>query len=799
MRAEHAAAPNEEPAGHVNRLEPHGGVGDVVQARDVHGGVHFHQSLVPFTVTPRQLPGPPRGFINRDTELTYLAKVAIGDPDAPRVVIITGTAGVGKTSLALRCAHSVRDRFPDGQLYTNLRGYDPGTPATPEHVLGGFLRDLGVPSRAIPAGLDNRAALYRSILAQGRMLLVLDNAATVAQVRPLLPGDTGCLVIVTSRSRLSGLVAREGARRLQLELLNDDDAVTLLREVTAGHRPGDGDTDLVDLARLCARLPLALRIAAERAASRPLMPLGDLIADLRDESGLWDALRVDDDEADAVRTVFAWSYRSLPEPAARLFRLLGLHPGNEFSAPAAAALAGITTTQARHDLDVLVGAHLVEHSGPGRYQFHDLLRAYALDQVSQLETEPACTAARQRVLAWYLHTADAAQRRIAPFDRYLLDVSPPTDVAPLTLDGYGSALDWYRAEATNLVAAVRAAAGAGEHDTAWRLAAVLRGLYLQQNAFDDWISTARIGADSAARAGDRAGEAETLDSLGKALLQSRALAEAEACHRRALSIRRELQDRFGEAVSLNTLGLLELRHRHLDQAAAYFWQAERIFAELGQRRWQALLQGNLADALSEGGEFDAAVELLNNALPVFRELGDRYGEGNGRYLYARIYRSTNRLDEARAAIDDALQIATADDTNMRQAHWLAELARVQLAQHQPGDALTSSHHAAVIQRRLGDRSREAIAIDLTGQAYQQLDRHDDAAKFHRLAAAVHRELGDHWQLATTLAHLATALDHTGDHDGARSCRQEAVALLAGFDDPPAADLHTRLTQMLAPQ
>lgn len=242
--------PDPDPAGgHVNRLGPLGGVGDVVQARDVHGGIHFHQTLPSFVVTPRQLPGPPQGFVNRQTELAYLTSLALGDPDTPRVVIITGTAGVGKTTLALRCAHHVADRFPDGHLYTNLRGYDPGSPADPWHVLGGFLRALGVPARALPAELEDRAALYRSILADRRVLVLLDNAATVRQVRPLIPGARGCLVIVTSRSQLSGLVAREGARRLQLDLLSESDAVALLRETTAGYRSGDDDAELAELSR----------------------------------------------------------------------------------------------------------------------------------------------------------------------------------------------------------------------------------------------------------------------------------------------------------------------------------------------------------------------------------------------------------------------------------------------------------------------------------------------------------------------------------------------------------------------
>src|SRR5690606_21075115 len=212
------------------------------------------------------------------------------------------------------------------------------------------------------------------------------------------------------------------------------------------------------------------------------MQLTELITDLRDQSGLWDALSADDEEADAVRTVFAWSHRSLPQPAARMFRLLGLHPGNEFSLPAAAALAGVSLTQARHDLDALVGAHLIEHSGPGRYQFHDLLRAYAIDQVGQSETGQSRTDARRRVLAWYLHTADTARHHVSRFSRYGLDQPTPTEVEPLTFDGYEPALHWYRSEATNLVAAVRAAADTREHATAWRLAVVLRGIYMHQNA-----------------------------------------------------------------------------------------------------------------------------------------------------------------------------------------------------------------------------------------------------------------------------------------------------------------------------
>jgi tetratricopeptide (TPR) repeat protein len=783
---------------HVNRLDSEGGTGDVVQARDVHGGVHFHQQPESFDVTPRQLPGPAHGFVNRDSELAYLAEVVTGGGDESLVIVITGTAGVGKTSLALRWAHSVHDRFPGGQLYANLRGYDPGQPLTAEQILGRFLRDLGVPARAVPTTLDDRASLYRSILADRQLLIVLDNAATVGQVRPLLPGTPSCLVVVTSRSRLSGLVAREGAHRLRMDLLGEEDAVALLRAATEGHRLEDRYADLVELAGLCARLPLALRIAAERAASRPLMLLTELIADLRDESGLWEALSVNgDEEADAVRTVFAWSYRALPEPAAAMFRLLGLHPGSAFSLPAAAALAGVSITQARRDLDALVGAHLVEHSGPSRYQVHDLLRAYAIDQVRQLETDEARAGARRRILAWYLHTADAARRLISPFDPYHFGEPVPADVIPLSFGGYEPALRWYQIESANLVAAVQTAADTGEHAVAWQLALVLGGIYTHQNAFDDWITTGQIGAESATSLGDRAAEASALHNLGKVYFQSRRLDDADACHRRALAIRRERGDRFGEALSVNALGLLGLRHRRLGEATARLKDGMRIFAELGEHRWEAILRCNLAEALCERGEFGGGDQLLRDALPVFRDLGDRFGEGNGLFLVAWTRRGARRLDEARAAIENAIGIALGNDNDAWLAHWLTERARIQLAQGSAAGALTDSQRAAVIQRQLGDRSREAIAFDVAGQAYQRLDRHDEATKFHRRAVSVHRDLRDLWHLAGALEHLAAALDQMGEHDEAQQRRQEAVSLLAEFDDPPAVALRQRLTRTLA--
>lgn len=775
----------------VNRSTVSGSA-DLVQARDVYGGVHFH-SGGPSRAhpPPRQLPGDVHGFVNRVEELGSLNRLLVDEAVRATLVVICGTAGVGKTALALRWAHAVRERFPDGQLHANLRGYDPGQPSRPEQVLDRFLRALGVPPSAVPADLEDRAALYRSRLADRRVLVLLDNAATVRQVRPLLPGTSSCLVIVTSRSLLSGLVSRDGGRRLTLRMLSEDDAVTLLRDVTADYRTGDDPQELAELARLCARLPLALRIAAERAASRPFMPLSELIQDLRDESALWDALTAEEgEEADAVRTVFAWSYRALDASAARLFRLLGLHPGPDVGVPAAAALADVPVGQVRQPLDALVRAHLLEESAPGRYQLHDLLRAYAVDQAKHLESEESRRAALSRVVRFYLHTADAALGRTLPFYR-TVPLDPPPDLTPLTFATAGEADAWLTVEQDNLVAATRAAAETGSPRVAWHLAVLLRSVFMHRNVFDAWFATGRIGLAAARSLGDRRAEAEALESLGKAHFQARQLVEAAEHHQAALAIRREIGDEHGTGVSINALGLLALRHRRLADALGYFGESLAIFTRRDDRRWRALLLSNLAETRYELGDLAEAVPLLEQALAVQRAIDDRGQEGNSLFFLSMTLRELGRTDEALAAIEVALAIAE-DGSPVWLAHWLVEYARVQRVLGRPDAALEAAHRAATVQRRLGDRSREAMALDETGEAYRGLGRPEESVAFHRRAAAVHRQLGDGWQLALALDHLATALAETGHTEEAERHRREAVDLLSAFPDARAVRLRQRI-------
>jgi tetratricopeptide (TPR) repeat protein len=763
-----------------------GSAGDVVQARDVHGGVHFH-GPTPAGRRPRQLPADVGGFVNRLTEVDLLDTIldTEGGPPEVGLFVIAGTAGVGKTSLAIHWAHRVHHRFPDGQLCVNLRGYDPGTPLTAETVLDRFLRALDVIPKAIPTDVDARAALYRTLLADRRALILLDNAATVGQVRPLLPGSSGCLVLVTSRNRLSGLGIRDGARRLTLDLLPESDAVDLLRTLTARYRASENPDTFAELARLCARLPLALRIAAERAASRPQMPLADLIRDLRDESALWEALTADDeDDVDAVRTVFAWSYRALPEPAAQMFRLIGLHPGPEFGTPAAAALAGLSTVEARHLLDVLVGAHLIEQTGPDRYQFHDLPRAYAIDQVIHQEASESRQMTTQRILTWYLHCANIAETRIGAVDLHIALDPPDSTLTLPTFETRRAAAGWLDQEQANLLAATRVAASDPDlRPLAWRLPAVLRTYYMRHNLFEDWFTATRLGLEAARALGDRHGQAELLDSLGLAHVAAHQLDAATRAHLAALAIRRELGDHLGEAVSLNALGLTYLHGRRLSDAHEQFTACVAAFGQLGDDIWRAVALANLGETLCELGQYPHALEFVGQALTVFHEAHDAQGEGNALRLLATIHCEQGDPERALPLAQQALAIAVEHGNRMWEGFWLLHLGATQLAAPQPDDALVSYQRAATIQRRLGDRNREARALNGAGLAYQQLDRPDQAVDFHRTAANALRELADPWHLALALDDLATALEAVGRADEARTHRQDAMSLLEAFADP----------------
>lgn len=764
----------------------------VVQAGQVSGGVHFHGPADADPGPPRQLPADVRGFVNRAADLErldLLLSEESPDANATAVCLIVGTAGVGKTSLAIHWAHRVAAEFPDGQLYVNLRGYDPGPPVTAAEALERFLRALGARVAEIPSDVESRAALYRSRLAGRRVLIVLDNAATTSQVRQLLPGVPGCLVLVTSRGRLSGLVARDGAQPLPLKLLSEDDAVGLLSAVTSGQRTGDDLQDLRELAKLCARLPLALRIAAERAISRPWTSMGDLIADLRDESGLWDALTAEeDDESDAVRTVFAWSYRALPPDAGRLFRFLGLHPGPDFRTEAAAALGELPVSTTRRLLDALVGANLLEQLEPDRFQFHDLLRLYALDQARTEESPQTYLDAVRRIVLWYLHSLRAATAFLAP-EAGRLEFPGPADA--VAVDNHRAAHSWYEQEERNLRTAVSFADELGIHDLAWLLAASLYPVYANRNQVDHWLATSEVGLGAARQLADQQAEAVLLESLGKAHAQSAHLAEAIRYQSSALEIHERLGDLDGRITSTNAIGLVHLRAHELAAALTRFDETARLAEELDSPYWRGVAMNNLANVHLELESFEEARGLLERALDIHRQRGRTAYSGDTLRGLSHAHRGLGHPDVARDHIEQALELAR-DHANLAwEAFWLVEYGHVRIALDDLPGALTAFQRAAMLHRRLGDRSREARAHDGTGIVYRLMGRPDDAADFHRLAVAVFRDTGERWPLALALDHLAQAVPAEAEQHW-----RESADLLAAFPDPHATRLRHEISARL---
>jgi NB-ARC domain/Tetratricopeptide repeat len=538
---------------------------------------------------PRQLPSSPLGFVGREDELAQLDSLfpAPGRRRTRPVVIaaIHGMAGVGKTALAVHWGHQVARRFPDGQLYTDLRGHSARAAMTPGEVLGRQLRALGIPDRQIPAEEEEQAALYRSLLAGRRVLVVLDNAATPDQVRPLLPGSAGCMAVVTSRCRLSGLAARDGAQRINLDVLPAAQAVAVLAQSAGAARVHAEPAAAQELARLCGRLPLALRIAAERVASRRRSALADLAGELTDTRSRLDLLCAGDDDAAAVRTVFSWSYRTLPPAAAGAFRSLGLLAGPDFSAPAVAALIGADMATARQLLEFLAGMYLVEESGEDRYRLHDLLRLYAAERALAEDGDEGRAAARRRVLDWYLYTAYAANSAITHDLNIPLD-APAECCTPLTFTTIRQALDWYETEQANLMASIRMAAETGHHGAAWKIPATMWGHFLIRKPWHDVITAHQLGLAAAREIGDRTGEAYMLGFLGYAHRVRRPEEASRYCHQ-ALAVFGELGDRRGQAYVLNFLGLAHRELRRSEEAIGYCDQSLAICRELGDRLGQA--------------------------------------------------------------------------------------------------------------------------------------------------------------------------------------------------------------------
>jgi NB-ARC domain len=453
---------------------------------------------------------------------------------------------VGKTALAVHWAHQQARRFPDGQLYVDLRGYDPsGAPMQAATAVRQFLDALPVPAASIPAGLDAQIGLYRSLLAGKRMLVVLDNARDAGQVRPLLPGTAGCVVLITSRRQLPDLIALDGAIPLTVNLLTTEEARELLASRLGPARVSREREAADELIGLCARLPLALNIATSRAATHPGTPLSSLAAELRDTRRCLDLLSAGTGAAN-MRAVFSWSYQALTRPAAQMFRLLGMHPGPDISVAATASLAAVGRDQARRALDELTAAHLLTEHVPGRYSLHDLLRAYAAEQAEATSSHQDCRAAIGRVLDHYLHTARAATLLLYPARDLGAVSSPLPGTAPEQLTDDQHALAWFDSERQVLLAVTALAAKARFDVHAWQMPSVLAAYLERRGHWHDYAGTQTAALGAAERAGDLAGQANARLLLGRACSRTDSRQAAQVHLRHALDLYEKLGDRAGQ-------------------------------------------------------------------------------------------------------------------------------------------------------------------------------------------------------------------------------------------------------------
>ncbi|MFI5778325.1 ATP-binding protein [Nocardia sp. NPDC051570] len=728
----------------------------------------------PRPVATRALPRDVTTLVGREDQLRRIAQAA----ESERVVsihAIDGMPGVGKTALAIRAAHELADRFPDGQYFVELHAHTPGQPiADPSEVLAGLLTDLGIDPRSLPDTLETRRNLWRDRLADKRILLVLDDAHGPAQIEPLLPGGGGSVTIVTSRRRL---VALDGASPLALEVLDPDSAVRLFASLA--HRSITGDTaqaatDLAAAERiveLCGYLPLAIVLLAGRLAHHSAWSIADLAEMFTATTDRLAELETSDR---AVRAAFELSYRDLPIEERVVFGLLGLHPGTEFDMWAVAALGDIPLGTARRHLEALYTDHLIEETSPGRYRLHDLLREFARALAA---TAPAAdnTAAMDRLLRYYRHTAARADRWLSRQTRPATLIEENGGVAVRQFGDQIRALVWMRAERTNLLACLEHTA---DHDPARMIAltATMAGLLDRDGPWPLATRLHRRAADAAGRLGDHLKQANALVNLGIAQGLAGNHQQAAGLQQQALVLCRNLGDHLGEAYALANLGVVSWRLGDYEQAADLQQQALVLFRDLGHHLGEANALNNLGFVRRVAGDLGQAAELHQQALALYRDLGHRLGQAaaSSNLGYAR--REAGDYEQAVELHQQALDLYRSLGDRRGEAQTLGAIG---LACRETGDCEQAAgvlQQALALQRDLGDRHGEAQALTSLGYVHREIGDHEQAAGLFQQALTLNQTLGNRHDLADTLGNFGILHERTGDHQRAADLHQRALDL-----------------------
>ncbi|MCP2245571.1 ATP-binding protein [Lentzea aerocolonigenes] len=726
--------------------------------------------------SPAQLPADVAGFTGRTDEMRVLTAWL---EDHAQAVVVTGTAGVGKTALTVHWAHRVADRFPDGHLHIDLRGHTAGPQLHAHDALARFLRALGIAPTSVPVDTDEAAALYRSLLADRRMLVLVDNAARSDQVRPLLPGQGRSLTVVTSRNELAGLTARDGARHLAVNVFSSTDAEVLLSRLLGENRVSAEPDSTRELARLCGNLPLALRIAAANLTSTRTHTIGSYVARLNTGDRLT-MLQVADDPDAAVQAAFDLSYDAVPAPAQRLFRLLGLLPGPDFTPGAAAAIAGASRESIQPPLDDLVRAHLVALHQPDRYTFHDLLRLHARRCAAAAETEHERHSAVHRLLDWYCDTALDAVELLYP--QKLRLPQPVRHSRPPEFASDAAALAWLDAERLNLVAAVLHTAEHGPRDAACRLADILRAYFFHTLHLVDWLAVAET-AEAAARA-DGNQRAQAAAHLSLADLHWRRGEHRRATEHTTWALRHAVDTGWaeGEAAVHGTLGGICWRSGELDAAIDHLQQALALNRRTGRLTGQAINLSNLGLIRAERGDLTAARDHHIAALALHAGIEGNAGHavalinlGETEYLMGDIPRSIELLTEAVTRTHEV-----GDRVHEAEALRCLATARCDLGQHQEALDLVDRARACLVDKDF--RRGEAEILTSLATILARQGQHRRAILHYQQALAVSRHSGDRHPENTALLGLADAHLHLGDLDSAASVATEALttARRAGF-------------------
>lgn len=688
-----------------------GGVvhGPVIQAHDVHGGVHVTVGTPSITPpVPAQLPACLTILAGRRGELAALDAVAADSGSAHRltVAVISGVGGVGKTTLAVCWLHGQTGRYPGGALYADLAGHNLEEAVSPGDVLTGFLRALGTTPADIPLNLAEQVKLFRSMTAGRSMLVLLDNVASAAQVRSLLPGHGPSLVLVTTRWKLAGL-AMDGARFVEIGPLDETSAVDMIAAIVGDARAEVEPGAVRDIVRYCAGLPLALCVAGAQLAMHPHRPASRTAADLASERNRLAALSISGDIS--VRGAFDYSYRALSPPAARAYQLLSLLFTPDFGVGLAAAHVGLSDDEAGSVLDVLAEASLLEEVADGRFRFHDLIRLHARQHAEAASRDSRAAVARS--VGWYLREAVSAENAIAP-GRWHLNPMYADDQPPRHATST-DALAWMESEMSGLVAAVHAAHDNGLHEQTWQLCEAMWGLFSRRRYFRQWMDTYRVGMESAIACSDKSAEARMRVWLGLAQLALGRLDPADEEFRMSLDVARQGGSLIGEATALEHMGLVRLAEGRPEAAIGYFGESLRIFRQIGLPRAVLGITRRMGEAYRDAGEHEHAIGLLREAQELSVALGDQFLEGRALRSLGMTYMRAGQPSEAITVLEEALEIVRLTGGTYEQARVRSSIADAALALGRTGEAREHLVASLAIYSRLGAPEAEAVDRLLT--------------------------------------------------------------------------------------